>query len=129
MITKVRNTLKLNIAFIDEIDGKNASFIKDRVIGHTISSLYLLGSEKVQEISPSRKVDPFKIELVMGKSIFILNLYDFQMEYDNIMDMVDKFLKDIISHSKSKIKGGIICKDYTGKLVAEYVTFSIYHAH
>jgi hypothetical protein len=89
----------------------------------------LLGSEKIQEDKPSRKVDPFKIELIMGKAIFILNLYDFQMEYEDIMDMVDKFLKDIISHSKSKNRGGIICEDYTGTLVAEYSTFSIYHAH
>jgi hypothetical protein len=51
------------------------------------------------------------------------------MEYEDIMEMIDKFLKDIISHSKSKNRGGIICKDHTRKLVAEYVTFSIYHAH
>ena len=128
MITKVRNSLKLNIVFCDEIKDKNVWFIKG-TIDNAISNFYLLGSEKVQEDRPSRKVDPFKIEFIMKKAIFTLNLYDTPMEYDDIMEMADKFLDDIAEHYKSKTKGGIICKDYTGKLVAEYVTFSVYHAH
>jgi hypothetical protein len=128
MITKVRNSLKLNIVFIDEINDKNPWLIKD-TINKTIRNFYLLGSEKVKEDKPTRKVDPFKIELIMKKAIFTLNLYDTPMEYDNITEMVDKFLNDIAEYYKSKTKGGIICKDSTGKLVAEYVTFSVYHAH
>ena len=128
MITKVRNSLKLNIVFCDEIKNKNVWFIKG-TIDNAISNFYLLGSEKVKEDKPTRKVDPFKIELIMKKAIFTLNLYDTPMEYDDIMEMADKFLDDIDEHYKSKTKGGIICKDYTGKLVAEYVTFSVYHAH
>lgn len=128
MITKVRNSLKLNIVFIDEIKDKNPWLIKD-TINKTIRNFYLLGSEKIKEDKPTRKVDPFKIELIMKKAIFTLNLYDTPMEYDSIMEMADKFLDDIVEHYKSKTKGGIICKDHTGKLVAEYVTFSTYHAH
>lgn len=128
MITKVRNSLKLNIVFIDEINDKNPWLIKG-TIKKAIGDFYILGSEKVKEDKPSRKVDPFKIEFIMKKAILTLNLYDTPMEYDSIMEMADKFLDDIAEHYKSKTKGGIICKDYTGKLVAEYVTFSVYHAH
>lgn len=126
--TKVRNSLRINIPFIKEIDEKSSDFIQDRVIGHTLNSFYLLGSEKFEEDAPSRKVDPFKIEIILASSRFILNLYD-SMEYDDIMQMVKKFFKDILDHNKSSVKGGVISKAYNDKLTSEYATFSVTNGH
>ena len=126
--TKVRNNLRINIPFIKEIDEKSSDFIQDRVIGHTLNGFYLLGSEKFEENAPSRKVDPFKIEIILASSRFILNLYD-TMEYEDIMDMVKKFFKDILNHNKSSVKGGVISIAYNHKLISEYATFSVTNAH
>lgn len=127
--TKVRNNLRINVPFIKEIDEKSSDFIQNRVIGHTLNSFYLIGSEKFEEDSPSRKVDPFKIEIILASSRFILNLYDVSMEYEDIMLMVKKFFKDILAHNKSSVKGGVISKTYDGKLMSEYATFSVTNAH
>ena len=126
--TKVRNSLRINIPFIKEIDEKSSDFIQDRVIGHTLNSFYLLGSEKFEEDAPSRKVDPFKIEIILTSSRFILNLYE-SMEYEDIMQMVKKFFKDILTHNKSSVKGGVISNAYNHKLISEYATFSVTNAH
>ena len=127
--TKVRNNLRINIPFIAEIDEKSSEFLQDRVIGHTLNSFYLLGSEKFEENAPSRKVDPFKIEIILASSRFILNLYDVSMEYEDIMHMVKKFFKDILDHNKSSVKGGVISKAYNDKLTSEYATFSVTNGH
>ena len=127
--TKVRNNLRINVPFIKEIDEKSSDFIQDRVIGHTLNSFYLLGSEKFEENAPSRKVDPFKIEIILASSRFILNLYDISMEYNDIMYMVKKFFKDILNHNKSSVKGGVISNAYNHKLISEYATFSVTNAH
>ena len=126
--TKVRNNLRINIPFITEIDERSSDFIQDRVIGHTLNSFYLLGSEKFEENAPSRKVDPFKIEIILASSRFILNLYE-SMEYEDIMHMVKKFFKDILDHNKSSVKGGVISNAYNFKLISEYATLSVTNAH
>ena len=126
----MRNTLKLNLVFVEEVTKENKSFIKERVLQNIINNFYFLGSDKTQEDSPTRKVDPFSIELVMKKARLTLNLYNDQCEFKDIMEFIEKSLDSIEIYSKSKYKDkGLVFYGYNNKLIMDYSTFKIVNVY
>ena len=126
----MKNTLKLNLVFVEEVTKENKSFIKERVLQNIINNFYFLGSDKTQEDSPTRKVDPFSIELVMKKARLTLNLYNDQCEFKDIMEFIEKSLDSIEIYSKSKCKDkGLVFYGYNNKLIMDYSTFKIVNVY
>ena len=126
----MRNIIKLNLVFVEEVTKENKSFIKERVLQNIINNFYFLGSYKTQEDSPTRKVDPFSIELVMEKAKLTLNLYNDQCEFKDIMEFIEKSLDNIEIYNKTKYKDkGLVFYGYNNKLIMDYSTFKIVNVY
>ena len=126
----MRNTLKLNIVFVEEVTEENKSFVKERVLKSIIHNFYFLGSYKAQEDRPTRKVDPFSIELVMKEAKLTLNLYNDQCEFKDIMEFIEKSLDKIEIYNKTKYKDkGLVFYGYNNKLIMDYSTFKIVNVY
>ena len=126
----MRNTLKLNLVFVEEVTKENKSFIKERILQNIINNFYFIGSYKVQEDSPTRKVDPFSIELVMKEAKLTLNLYNGQCEFKDIMEFIEKSLDKIEIYNKTKYKDkGLVFYGYNNKLIMDYSTFKIVNVY
>ena len=126
----MRNTIKLNLAYVKEITKDNESFIKERVLQNIIHHFYFIGSHRIQEDKPTRKVDPFNIELIMDQARLTLNLYD-NCEIDVINDFIGKSLDCIISlrtSYKYRDKGQVFY-GYNNKLIMDYSTFTIVNVY
>lgn len=126
----MRNIIKLNLVFVEEVTEENKSFIKERVLQNIINNFYFLGSYKTQEDSPTRKVDPFSIELVMKEAKLTLNLYNDQCEFKDIMEFIEKSLDNIGIYNKTKYKDkGLVFYGYNNKLIMDYSTFKIVNVY